>query len=303
MLLTYLRLLLTAFFWAGVFHLGQIAVTLMSPLGAAAWRFAIAGLLFLPIVAWREGWDFTGLRRNAGVLTVMAVVGVFGFNVGLFYGLQTTSAMNGALIAALNPALTAVFAAAVNRQAPRPGQVLGLLLGLVGVAIVVSRGSLQAILNLHLSTGDAWVMFGALCWALYTALPQRYVKGLSSVQVAASTVIGGALLMIAFALAVAPDFPVPLPSLQAWAVIAAMAVFGSVIAYLWWNDGIKQVGPTQAAIFMNFVPFFAALISVGRGEHLHEAQVWGGVLVIAGVLCSTFVGRLGTQAREALRRT
>lgn len=283
--LVYLRLVLTALMWAGMFHVGQYAVAHMSPLSAAAWRFGLAALIFLPLVAWREGWSLEGLRRNALVLTVMAVVGVFGFNMGLFYGLQHTSAVNGALIVGVNPALTAVLAAFINRRAPSVAQVVGLVLGLAGVVVVVSHGSWATLASLHLASGDALVLLGALCWAVYTVLPQRFVKGLSSVQVAASTVTGGAILMVAFASVSTTDL-VQWPSWPMLAAISFMGIFGSVLAYLWWNDGIKVIGPTQAAICMNFVPLFATLIGVLRGQHVGAAQWVGAALVVGGVLVS-----------------
>lgn len=281
----YLRLVLTALMWAGMFHVGQYAVAHMSPLSAAAWRFGLAALIFLPLVAWREGWSLDGLRRNALVLTIMAVVGVFGFNMGLFYGLQHTSAVNGALIVGVNPALTAVLAAFINRRAPSVAQVLGLGLGLAGVVVVVSHGSWATLASLHVASGDALVLLGALCWAVYTVLPQRFVKGLSSVQVAASTVTGGAVLMVAFASVSTTDL-VQWPSWPMLAAIGFMGIFGSVLAYLWWNDGIKVIGPTQAAICMNFVPLFATLIGVLRGQHVGAAQWIGAALVVGGVLVS-----------------
>ena len=203
----YLRLVLTALMWAGMFHVGQYVVAHMSPLAAAAWRFGLAALIFLPLVAWREGWSFEGLRRNALVLTIMEVVGVFGFNMGLFYGLQATSAVNGALIVGVNPALT-------------------------------------------------------------------------SVQVVASTVTGGAVLMVVFASVVTTDL-VQWPSWPMLAAIGFMGIFGSVLAYLWWNDGIKVIGLTQAAICMNFVPLFATLIGVLRGQHVGAAQ-WAGAALVVG---------------------
>lgn len=288
--MVYVRLIATALMWATVFHVGQYVVTFMSPLSAAAWRFALAALIFVPLVAWREGWSLDGIRQNAPVLAIMSLVGVFGFNIGLFYGLKATSAVNGALIVGVNPALTAVLAALVNRQAPRPAQVAGLVLGMAGVAVVVSHGSWAALASLHLAAGDALVLLGALCWAIYTVLPQRYVRGLSSVQIAASTVVGGAALMVGFAAVCAPDFT-QVPSWPGLLGIAFMGVFGSVLAYLWWNDGIKVVGPTQAAICMNFVPLFAALIGVLRGEQLLTSQWLGAALVVCGVLVSALLGK------------
>lgn len=42
--------------------------------------------------------------------------------------------------------------------------------------------------------------------------------------------------------------------------IVAMALFGSVLAYLWWNQGIARIGTTRTAIFINLVPVFTVLI-------------------------------------------
>ncbi|MGE5450378.1 MAG: DMT family transporter [Acidobacteriota bacterium] len=288
--LVYLKLLLTAMCWGGVFHVGRYAVHLMSPLAAGAWRFSLAALIFVPLVAWREGWAWAAIRRNAVVLTVMSAVGVFGFNIGMFFGLQSTSAVNGALIVAVTPALTAVMAALLNRRLPSVLQLIGLALGMAGVAMVVSHGSLDLLLSLHLSHGDALVLLAAICWAIYSVLPQRFVKGLSPLQVAGSTIIGGAVLMVGLGAAAAPDL-LTVPPWGAVLGIVFMAVFGSVLAYMWWNDGIQVIGPAQSAIFMNFVPLFAALIGVVLGEHLVPSQVVGAGLVIAGVLSSTVLNK------------
>lgn len=282
----YLQLVLTALCWGALFHVGRYVVGFMSPLAAAGWRFGLAAALFVPLVAWREGWQLAAIRRNALVLGIMSAVGVFGFNAGLFFGLQATSAVNGALIVAVAPALTTVLAAWVNRRAPNVGQVFGLVLGMIGVGVVVSHGSWSLLMSLHLSKGDALVLMAALCWSIYSVLPQRFVQGLSPMQVAGSTIIGGAVLMLAFGGVYAPDIAV-IPTTGGLAAIGFMAVFGSVLAYLWWNDGVKVVGPAQAAVFMNFVPLFAALIGVLRGEPLVASQMVGAALVIAGVLTST----------------
>lgn len=296
--MVYLKLVLTALCWGGVFHAGRYAVHLMSPLAAGAWRFTLAAVIFIPLVAWREGWALGAIKRNALVLGVMSAVGVFGFNIGIFFGLKSTSAVNGALIVAVTPALTAVLAALLNRRAPSVMQLIGLALGMAGVAMVVSHGSLDVLLSLHLSQGDALVLLAAFCWAIYSVLPQRFIKGLSSLQVAGSTIIGGSVLMIGFGAEAAPDL-LHMPPMGAVLSIAFMAVFGSVLAYMWWNDGIQVIGPAQAAIFMNFVPLFAALIGVLLGEPLVASQMLGAALVIGGVLSSTVFNKTRTVSQQA----
>jgi drug/metabolite transporter (DMT)-like permease len=66
-----------------------------------------------------------------------------------------------------------------------------------------------------------------------------------------------------------------------------MSLLVSVLAYLWWNDGVRQVGPAKAAIFMNLVPVFATLIGVVLGQQILLSQLAGAVLVVGGVLYSS----------------
>ncbi len=282
----YLKLLATTLFWAAVFHAGKYAVALMPPLYVGAWRFVLAALVLAPLVAFREGWPVHTLRRNALPLLVMALVGVLGFNLSLFYGLRLTSAVNGALIMAFNPALTVVLSALLNREPISARQLAGLLLGLAGVFVVVSKGSLHVLAAMSFSTGDLLVLLGSLGWAIYSVIPKRFVRGLSSLQITGSTIAAGAFMMTVFGAAVTPDF-VALPSLPLGAAIAFMGVFGSALAYLWWNQGVQAIGAGSAAVFINLVPIFAALIGVLLGEAVTAAQLYGAALVIAGVLCSS----------------
>jgi drug/metabolite transporter (DMT)-like permease len=282
----YLKLVLTTFFWALVFHIGKYAVALMSPLSLGAWRFTVAAAVLVPMVALREGWPLPEVRRNALALATMSVVGVLGFNVSLFYGLRLTSAVNGALIMAFNPALTVVLSALVNRESVSGRQLAGLLLGVAGVIVVVSKGSWHVLAGMSFSAGDLLMLLGSLGWAIYTVIPKRFVHGLSTMQVTGSTIAGGAALMAAFAASTTPDF-LELPPLPVTAAIGFMGLFGSVLAYLWWNQGIQKIGASSAAVFINLVPIFTALIGLLLGQQVSAAQVFGAALVIAGVVCSS----------------
>jgi drug/metabolite transporter (DMT)-like permease len=111
---TWLKLGLTALFWGLMFHLGKHAVGFMSPESIGGWRFLLAALVLVPVVGLRDGLDWASLRRNLLPLTAMAVIGIGGFNVALFYGLKQTSPVNGALIMALCPALITFFLRAAH---------------------------------------------------------------------------------------------------------------------------------------------------------------------------------------------
>jgi drug/metabolite transporter (DMT)-like permease len=283
---TWAKLGLTAFFWGLMFHLGKYAVAVLTPATIGGWRFLSAGLVLLPLVALREGLDWPGLRRNALPLLAMAVIGITGFNISLFYGLRHTSPVNGALIVALCPALITALSALLMRERVSVRQLAGLLLGIAGVAVVVSHGSLHALLALQFQQGDLLVLVAALGWAAYSVIPRRFITGLAPLQITTASIVLGGVLMSGFAAATQPDF-FTLPPTGVVVAIAVMSLLGSVLAYLWWNDGVREVGAARAGLFMNLVPVFATLIGIALGQPVAAAQLAGAVLVLGGVLLAT----------------
>ena len=231
---TYLQLLLTIVFWAATFHFGKYAVGLMPPLGVSIWRFLLAGAVVLPVMLWREPIAWAALRRNAWPLLIMGVVGNFGFNAGMFYGLQHTSAVNASLITALNPALIVVLAAGLHREPIGGRRLVGLLLGLAGALVVVTRGSWLVLRNLEFSRGDLLLLGGSCCWAIYSVIPRLYIRGLGALQIAGATILIGVLAMIGFGVVVTPAALV-VPPAGAWVALVFMGVCGAALAYIWWN--------------------------------------------------------------------
>ena len=283
----YAALILSTFFWGANFNLGKFVVHSTDPLSAAAWRFLLAGLAMTLYMLLAEGVNWQGLRRNLLALAAMAAVGILGFNIAFFFGLQTTSSVNGALIMTLNPTITVILTTLIIGEAVSWKQVLGLALSFCGVITVVTGGNPAALLqHFHFAIGDALILIGNLCWAAYSVIGKKWVRDLSSIQTTTSTMLIGALVMIAIALSTHGG-SLPLPSAQSFGAIAIMAIFGTVLAYLWWNNGIRTIGPARTAVFFDLVPIFTMLIAIMLGEHVSPAQYAGAVLVISGVLFSS----------------
>ncbi|HLY97361.1 MAG TPA: EamA family transporter, partial [Sideroxyarcus sp.] len=78
---------------------------------------------------------------------------------------------------------------------------------------------------------------------------------------------------------------------RATASLAAMAIGGTVLAYLFWNMGIARLGAARAAIFLNLIPVFAMLLGVLIEDMPTAPQLVGGLLVLGGVTISMLPGR------------
>lgn len=69
-----------------------------------------------------------------------------------------------------------------------------------------------------------------------------------------------------------------------WSSIFYIGAIGTVVAFIWYYQGIRAVGPSRTAVFTNLVPAFGVLLSAGiLGEEILVSMLIGGVLSALGV--------------------
>jgi drug/metabolite transporter (DMT)-like permease len=286
--IVYAQLALAGVMWGANFNLSKHVLVDLNALVAGAARFDIAALVMLVVSALKR--QAVPLIRHGRAYATLGLIGVGGFNGLFFYGMQMTSAVNGALIMALNPLLTALLAFFLSGDRLGARQWLGFAIGLVGVAVVV----LGAGAHLQVGRGDLLIMAANLCWALYNVLAARLLPR-SAGALANSTGVmlaGGIALSLAAVLAGAP---ITVPGNDALASLLMMSVGGSVLAYLFWNAGIARLGAARTALFLNLVPVSSMLISTFEGRPPTWVQMAGGAIVIGAVSLAT----LGSRKHDA----
>jgi drug/metabolite transporter (DMT)-like permease len=247
----------------------------LHPLVAGAGRFVIAALVMLAVMAVRR--ESVPLIRHAKPYFILGLVGIGGFNLLFFLGMQHTSAVNGALVMATNPLVTALLAAMVLGERPNPRHMLALPVALIGVAVVLLGGGAQ----LSLSLGDGLMVGANLAWAFYNVLGKRLMPAGSGL---ANTT--GVMVMGAVALSTAAwlsGAPVNMPGPQGGAALLLMAVGGSVLAYLFYNAGLARLGAGRTALFLNLVPVTTMIIAAISGTPPSPLQLAGGALTIGAV--------------------
>lgn len=279
--LVYLMVTTSAFFWGANFVLAGSVLADLPPLWAAAFRFVLGAALMLAI-ALRQGDDLIGLaKRHAGAYLLLGVVGIAAFNLLFFRAMQTTSADNGALVMATNPLLTTLLAAMLLGERPGARHLAALPVALLGVAVVISHGDLGRLAKLQVAEGDLLMLGANLTWALFNVATRRFMPKGSPAGNTALMMVAGAAILVAAALI--GGAPFALPGLHASVALAVMAVGGTVLAYLFWGQGIQHLGAARTALFLNLVPVFAMLLSGAFGTPPSGAQLAGGAIVLIGV--------------------
>ncbi len=215
-----------------------------------------------------------------------------------FLGMKHTEAMNGALIMATNPLVTTLLASVILREKIVKRQGIGMLLALIGVVFVLTQGSFTAIQNLSFSKGDFYILLGNICWALYGVLGRKFIKTGNPIQTTTYTMTIGALAFMIISSTQKSIVTVLEIPLLAWGAILFMAIGMSVLGYLWWNNGIAQIGAARTSLFFNLVPVVTMIISFLEGVNIAPAQCIGMLLVITGVLCSS--GFIQIKSKESV---
>ena len=304
--LAYLMLCLVMLCWAGNAIVGRAVRAEVGPFTLAFVRWSGALLLIAPLGARHLAGDLPALRAHWRTVLLLGLVGVAAFNALLYSGLRHTTATNGLLLQALIPPGVLLFAALLaprgRRGAPPRGQVPGVLLSTLGVAVIVFRGDLGALAALRFGLGDGLVLCAVLAWSLYTALlPRRpAVHPLSFLSV--SFAIG--------ALAMAPPAAAEWISGRgvAWnadvaGAFAYVAVFPSAIAYFLYNRAVSVLGPGPAGQTISLLPVFGAgLASAMLHEPLRGWHLAGIALILAGLAVTALGARRRPEPAATMAR-
>lgn len=288
--ITYFKLIATMFMWGGTWIAGRVvAQELTAPLAVPAFRFLLAGLVLAGVALVSEG-RMPRPRTGSewGIVTGLAVTGIFIYALCFFYGLKYITAGRGALVVALNPVLVALAAWFLGQERMTPRKLAGVIVAMAGCLTVVGNGDPLALLQGAVGTGE-WLILGcALCWTAYTFIGRRATKTLSPLAATLWASLIGALLLGITALLQGGN-ELAEWSWRVWASVLFLAIGGTALAFTWFADGVKQLGAARASIFVNLVPVFAVLqAAVLLNEHLGLAVLSGGLLVIAGVWLTSY---------------
>jgi drug/metabolite transporter (DMT)-like permease len=280
----YLLLTLTSLFWAGNAIVGRAVIHDIPPVALAEMRWTIAFLILLPF-AWRRlAGDLPVIRRQLGILLLLSATGIATFNTLLYWALHHTTAINATLMQSSGPLLIGVASWALFRDPLSRIQLAGILISLIGVAIIVSGGDPSRLLGMSLNLGDMLVIVAMASYAVYSTLLRRRpaIAPLSFVTI---TIGMGALMLAPITAAehVWGSGFAPL-GLRDFAAIGYVAVFPSILSYLFFNRGVELIGANRAGPFFHLIPLFGVLLAFFLlGERLAIYHLLGAALIIGGV--------------------
>lgn len=246
------------------------------------WLFAILILAPFALPHLKREWPI--VWRNRRVLILLGVCGVGSHNALAYLGLNYTSAMNGVILNSFIPVMIVSLSWIFLRQRLAHIQLAGVAVSLTGVLAILSQGSLATLASFQVNRGDVFVILSMLLWSIYTIGLRWRPAGLHMLTFLFVIACVGDLVILPVYLAeTAMGSPMSFTLVNVLALVG-VALFSSVLAYIFWNRGVEQVGASVAGLFVHLMPVFGTILAwLFLGERLHAYHIIGIAFILTGI--------------------
>jgi drug/metabolite transporter (DMT)-like permease len=288
----YLLLALAPLFWACNWIVGRGLAGDIPPMAMTFFRWLFALAMLAPF-AWphvRREWPLVKARWKT--MLVLGAIGVGTHNALAYLGLNYTTAMNGVILNSFIPVMIIAFTWLFLGERLSAVQLVGVGVSLIGVLTILSRGSFDVLTAFRLNGGDLLVILSMAMWSSYTIALRWRPPGLHMLTFLFALIVVGLLCVLPFFLvefAIGRRMVVTPTNVAA---LAAVALFSSLLAYIFWNRGVEQVGASVAGLFVHLMPVFGVVLAwIFLGERLALFHVAGIALILTGIWIMSRLGR------------
>lgn len=286
----YVYLIFAALMWGVNFHLLKYMLVTVKPMEAGFWRYLFA-LIFIGIFSLRSLPSFKEVKAHALGILLVGLLGLFGFNVFLFWGVAYSSALNASLLMSLSPIATLYIARVVFKTPVTASQMWGACLSVLGVLYLISKGNWANLLHIKYALGDLALIVAVVLSSCYHVWVKKYAQGMDSGQF---TFLSHILCFGAFAMVFTLNTKAESPHYDVgfWRAAVCFGVMGTGMTYQYWNKALVYVDATKAGFFMNLVPLSTAIVAVCTGEAITTVHLISGLLIFLGIMLALFKDRI-----------
>jgi drug/metabolite transporter (DMT)-like permease len=275
-------LVLLSFVWGATFIFIALSLRGFPPTTTVALRLGIAALILVPF-AWSQGqrlpqtlaqWRpfvFVALFNNVLPFTLFAI--------SIFY-ISTSLA---GVLNATTPLFTLLIARLVMGQPVAGNKLMGLVLGIFGVAVLMGPDVLRVGLGWE-TLGMIACLAACLCYSISAQLMRQF-SGQNPIALAASLMTMSTMLIVPMALVIDRPWTLPTPPLMAWVGVLSLAALSTAIAYILFFRIVVTAGPNNAQLVTLLIPITAMLLgATWFGETIGINQMFGAAIIICGLL-------------------
>ncbi len=283
-LISFIEITFSVTVWGASFVATKVAVKEVSPVTVVWLRFTI-GVIILGLATILRKQFAIPQRGELGYFILLGFLGITFHQWLQSTGLVTAEATTTAWIVATTPIFMAILGWLVLSEKMSWRHGLGILLGVVGVLIVVSKGNIAALASGHFgSRGDLLVMISAPNWAVFSILSRRGLKSYPATRMMFYVMAFGWLFTSILFFTGGGLGQWTKLRLDGWLGVVFLGIFCSGLAYIFWYDGLKALPAAQVGAFLYLEPFVTVIVAaLVLGESLLGTSLLGGIAILLGV--------------------
>ncbi|UOQ45922.1 DMT family transporter [Halobacillus salinarum] len=299
----YFLMIFVVIFYAGNILVGK-ALNDLPPFTIAFFRLLVAFMILMPIglrTAWKKRLTF---KEHKGPLFVLTLTGITFFNMFVYGALQFTTATNVSVLETIIPVVTVILSTGLIKEKLQRIQWLGIFLSFFGAVWVILDGRFLKLASLTWNIGDGIMMGAVISWAVYSVCVKQYMHLFPPYAVL--LVMTGISVLLLMPVVVMEWWWLGVPAWNTPDHIAGflyLGIFPSFFALVFYNRAVELLNPSQAAIFLNFLPvvtLYGAYLWLG--EAITFMKVMGALVVIGGVLLTTQFKRKRSQVNDSPKK-
>ncbi|OGA14642.1 MAG: hypothetical protein A3H32_09365 [Betaproteobacteria bacterium RIFCSPLOWO2_02_FULL_63_19] len=292
----YLLLVVATASWGGNWVASRAVYNEVTPFALVFWRLSLAALIMLPLVAKHARRDLPLVLERWRWIVFFGITGPAAFPILGYLGVHYTTAINASLLNSSVPLVTVPIAWLIRRHRVHGWQLAGLVLSLIGVAVIISAGEPGRLAQFSFNPGDLLILTAVFLWAVYTVMLYRRPAMHPFSFFFYTTLVAIALCVPFYAVELATGDTFPL-NLRTAASVGYLALFPSAIAFVCWTHAVSVVGPNVATFFYPMAPVCASIAAiVVLGERVHLYHLAGFALVLTGLFLAPARRQAGSAA-------
>jgi drug/metabolite transporter (DMT)-like permease len=290
-LLVHMKLIFVVIVWGMGWPAGRVIAQDIAPFAASWIRYVVAVALFVIYLKLSNQW----MIPTRGEWKRIAWIGFFAtclYQAFFMVGMKYTAAGDASLMITFNPFFTAVLAIFFLNEAIHWRLGAGIALGLAGVTVLFLYSPNVDIPFYERALGDALIAGAAFAWACnsiqmkiaMTQPAEDSDRCLSPLQLTVWSSVIGLVMLTPIAAVETAVMGIPEPSFDGWVAILFLAIFSTVVSYVWFADGILTIGAGKSALYVYLVPIFGIYSGyLLLDEKLGASLLIAFVLIVGGV--------------------
>ena len=283
----YIFAILAVIIWSGNFVAARFLVN-FTPLEISFYRWLVTLIALTPFCIKKLIKTIKYIKGIWIKVIIVSILSVTLFNTFVYMAAHTSNTTNMSLLATLSPVIMALISRVVWKTKLASNQKIGLLVVIIGVVILITKGSLEVLMKLQFAIGDLYMLLAVLVFSIYTLILKIKPKEMSqSTFFYLMVIIGFIPLMIAMIFIYVTNNAHTV-DMTSGLILVYVGIFPSTLGFILWNTAVSKIGAIKGAIIYDSIPLFSSLEAVVLlNETLLASQIFGGILILIGIIYSS----------------